>query len=1189
MYGGSMAKTHKLWRFFPIQSELTKKISSTFNVSEIISQLLINRGIDNEHEVQEFLYGDIKDLEDPFLLKHIDKAVNRIIQAINHAEKIVIYGDYDVDGITSTVLMLRAFRQLGAQVDYYIPDRQNEGYGLSIEALESLIQDGAKLVISVDCGISAAKEIECVKNRLDIIITDHHEPPSILPDALAVINPKQVDCAYPDKNLSGVGVAFKVCQAIWLKLNKGELNQYLDLVAVGTIADIVPLVGENRILVKCGLKQLVITKNLGLQALLNSCGVDGNSIDAGKVGYVLAPRLNAAGRLGQASLAVELLIAEDQEKAVEVAACLEYENSQRQLVEKEILAKAEEQLALIDVNAAKVLVLAGDNWHPGVIGIVASRLVDRYYRPTVVISIKDGVGKGSCRSIKGFNIYDALQQCGDLLLQYGGHCQAAGLSIAADRIHDLQIRLDGIAQEMLSADDYIPVLNIDAGIALDEINTGLLEQLACLAPFGMGNPSPVFACQDVVLSDLRAIGQNGRHLKFRVRRKNHYGDGIAWEMGGLTNQFQRNTLIDFAFHPEYNIWNGQCNIQLRTHDIRATIKELSDIDRLYSTECSETKYKNVLQAERFFTKIVGVTFENRQEIIAKLSEGQILQLRREPQNNYDSNAIKLETSTGEMVGYLRAELAQELAREIDQGCVYKCNITAVTGGGDCPLGVNILIYRDCQMQCNEIPAEFMADAEVVRQALLGDRDYHDSQKLVLEQLTAQNNVLAIMGTGRGKSAVFQTHAAMLALGQKKITIIIYPLRALVNDQFINLSRNLDKLGLKIFKGNGTLSTAERAALYAALYKGDIDILLTTPEFAEANLELLMAQAGRIGFFVIDECHHISHSAKQRSVYRRLDHILKKLQNPLVLGVTATADADTVNTIKHALGIEKVIIDKTVRNNLVVADYRNIADKFNYIANIVKRQEKTLIFVNSRKKAVELAMQLREHLPELDQQIGFYHAGLNNEWRVNVESWFRQGILKVVVATSAFGEGVDFSDIRHVIKYHLAFNLTTFNQQCGRAGRDGQAATIHLLFGSEDIKLNNLILKESSPERTTIGSIYLVLKGEYSNCQKVELTNQQIADQVNEKYREMVSDRGVSVAIRILEELNLLWRESIGKNRIIYLYPAPSHKLDLEQSGTYYEGMLEKTEFSLFAQRIMRVTTEEILTCINRPLYPEEYI
>ncbi|HEY3423402.1 MAG TPA: single-stranded-DNA-specific exonuclease RecJ, partial [Negativicutes bacterium] len=409
----------------------------------------------------------------------------------------------------------------------------------------------------------------------DVIITDHHQPPEQLPAALAIINPKQPDCTYADKYLAGVGVAFKLCQALWQKKDGTDaaVLEYLDMVAIGTIADIVPLMGENRILVKLGLQTLANTANIGLQALITVCDLQNSKIDTGKVGFVIAPRLNAVGRIGRASTGVELLTVKDATMANELAIHLDNENSARQIVEKEIQDIAETLMADVDLNTAKTLVLAGEDWHSGVIGIVASRLVEKYYRPVVMISVKDGIGKGSCRSIAGFDIYDALYKCADLLIQFGGHRQAAGLSILPENIAKLRERLNQIAAETLTEEDYIPVLNIDSFVPLEEINTAFLEQLSCLAPHGMGNPSPVFACEELLIADLRSIGQGGRHLKLKIKRNQISSDVIAWNMGSWVNELQRNSCIDLAFLPEINEWQGQRSIQLKAHDVRQTVKK----------------------------------------------------------------------------------------------------------------------------------------------------------------------------------------------------------------------------------------------------------------------------------------------------------------------------------------------------------------------------------------------------------------------------------------------------------------------------------------------------------------------------------------------------------------------------------------------------------------------------------------
>ncbi|HWR45357.1 single-stranded-DNA-specific exonuclease RecJ [Sporomusa sp.] len=576
-----MARLKKAWRLFPVKRELACELSRKLNISEFIAQTLINRGVTDDTAATEFLHAGSEYIANPYLLKGMNAAVERIAQAVAGHEKITIYGDYDVDGITSCAIVYKTLIRLGASVEYYIPDRQSEGYGLNGIALENLIKSGTKLIITVDCGISAVKEVKAVLNQLDIVITDHHQPPAELPTALAIINPKQPDCPYPEKNLAGVGVAFKLCQALWQHYNGADSRfyDYLDIVAIGTVADIVPLTGENRVLVKTGLAQLTTTENTGISALLEVCGLRGKPVDSGSVGFVIAPRLNAVGRVSQAAVGVDLLITDDLSYARKLACLLDEENSARQAIEKVILTKAEEQLAAIDVSTAHVLVLAGEEWHSGVIGIVASRLVDKYYKPVIMISVRAGDGKGSCRSIPAFDMYEALTRCSDLLTQFGGHRQAAGLTVPVDNISLLRERLNTIAAESLSESDYIPVLNIDSVLPLKEINATFIEQLACLEPYGFGNPSPVFACQNVQLGEKKLVGQQSRHLKLKLKNS-AVNDVIAWNMGELSDSLACDENIDLVFVPKYNEWQGQKNIQLTAHDIRQSIaidrKEILD-------------------------------------------------------------------------------------------------------------------------------------------------------------------------------------------------------------------------------------------------------------------------------------------------------------------------------------------------------------------------------------------------------------------------------------------------------------------------------------------------------------------------------------------------------------------------------------------------------------------------------------
>ncbi len=571
----------KIWNFAAENAEEKKILAGQLGISEVLAGILLHRGFTDQESASCFLAVEKQPFHDPGLLKDMDKAVSRIETAISKRQRIVIYGDYDVDGITATALLVRALRRLDAIVDFYIPDRQKEGYGFNPAALEKLAEAN-DLLISVDCGISAVNEIASVR-EMDVIITDHHLPGVELPPALAVVNPHREDCSYPDKNLAGVGVAFKLCQALWQKLKQTTFDCDLELVALGTIADIVPLLGENRRIVKSGLAALNKTEIAGLAALIDVCDLEGKRIDAGHVGFVLAPRLNAAGRLASAAAGVDLLLKTDVSAARRIATELNEENIERQLTEREILEAAEAALKEIEIEREKVLVLAGENWHSGVIGIVASRIVEKYYKPVIIIGIKDGIGKGSCRSIRGFHMYEALADCEDLLLGFGGHAQAAGLSILPENIPLLRDKLSEIAATKLTAADYIPVLDIEASLPINAVEPQLIEELAALEPYGMGNPRPLFACQNTAVRSAKKMGREGAHLRLELTQGRASASAIAWNKGEQAPDLQ-GIELDVAFQPELNVWQGRTSVQLKVQDLRpaeAPFPTREEIGRVY--------------------------------------------------------------------------------------------------------------------------------------------------------------------------------------------------------------------------------------------------------------------------------------------------------------------------------------------------------------------------------------------------------------------------------------------------------------------------------------------------------------------------------------------------------------------------------------------------------------------------------
>ena len=562
----------KRWRLCKGDQEKENILIRELGVNPIVAKLMVNRHIDVD-EGRQFLQGTLSDLLDPFTLKDMDVAVSLVLETIESHKPIVIYGDYDVDGITATSVLYRLLKKLGADVTYYIPERQSEGYGLNLEALEHLIERGTALVITVDCGISSYDIVEAVRDRIDMIITDHHTAPDMIPRAKAVINHKQKDCPYKDKNLSGVGVAFKLCQALWLTKHGEWYLDDLDIVALGTVADVVPLVGENRIIVKSGLEKMNREPNLGIKKLIDVAGLHERTITSGHIGFTLAPRLNAAGRVTHATRAVELLVTDDEDIVEAIAEELNETNRERQELERNIHELARVDVANQGHKADYVTIVAGEEWHPGVIGIVASRLVEEFYKPTLVISIHDGVGKGSCRSIDGFNIYDALKSCEDILLQFGGHAAAAGFSIDANRIDELRERLTKYCKAVITEEEYIPVVAIDAELPVDDIDVDIIDRVSDLEPYGMANSTPVFAIMEATVQDIMLMGQLKNHCKIIFETSNGTLDAIAWNRPDLFKSIFVGTVVKVAFSLQKNEWQGMVSPQLMIQAIEPLTEE----------------------------------------------------------------------------------------------------------------------------------------------------------------------------------------------------------------------------------------------------------------------------------------------------------------------------------------------------------------------------------------------------------------------------------------------------------------------------------------------------------------------------------------------------------------------------------------------------------------------------------------
>jgi len=553
-------------------NSLGKRLAHELNIPLVIANILVDREITTDEKAMKFFKPRLNDLYDPFLMKNMNHAVDRLQEALKNKEDILIYGDYDVDGITSCSLLYLYLNEMTDKVHFFIPDRLKEGYGFSPRGVEEAKKLGVTLIITVDCGITACDEIAGAQDSgIDVIVTDHHEPGMHLPPACAILNPMLPACPYPFKGLAGVGVAFKFAQAMNISIGRdiSHLVQYADLVAIGSAADIVPLVDENRILVKEGIERINQRQNVGLNALLDVAQLNNCFIGTGQILFGIAPRINAVGRLGSAERAVNMFTTTNRMKAYEIAKVLESENKQRKSIEEDTFNLAYE-LAMdeFDAETSDPLVLISEGWHPGVIGIVASRLVDKFYRPVVLVALDDGIGKGSIRSIPEYDVFSALQKCGGFLKEFGGHKYAAGLTIEEANIRKFKEAFKKNVRETLDISELVPKLKIDARITLDQIDEGFYKILKHFAPFGMQNARPVFVAENLeIVGTPIVVGKN--HLKLSLRQGNKVLPAIGFNMGDRIDQLEIGIpKFNFAFVIEENTWRGTSTIQLQIKDMR---------------------------------------------------------------------------------------------------------------------------------------------------------------------------------------------------------------------------------------------------------------------------------------------------------------------------------------------------------------------------------------------------------------------------------------------------------------------------------------------------------------------------------------------------------------------------------------------------------------------------------------------
>jgi single-stranded-DNA-specific exonuclease len=1199
------------WNVASADEAAVASLAASAGLDPVVARVLVLRGQTTSEQARRFMTPDLeRDWRDPEALPGMPACADAVAAAVRSGRDIVVFGDFDVDGLTAAALTCRGLATMGAKVRAVVPHRFDEGYGLTAASVERLIGMRPDIVITVDCGIGSADEVAMLRaSGVDVVVTDHHEPGVGTPEGVPVCDPKLDPTTF--QGLAGAGVALKLVAAVGARLGAPDVWRDLtDLAAIGTVGDIVPLLDENRPIVADGLARTRAHPRPGVAALCEVAGADVAAITTDRIAFALAPRLNAAGRIADPAEALDLLLADDPMLAAGLARTLDGYNTVRQAAEADLADEALRAAAAAWRDDARVLVLAGEGWHEGVRGIVASRVVGRYGVPALVFSIEEGEARGSGRSVGAVDLHAALTACSDLLIRFGGHAAAVGATLPAGDLQPLADRLQTVLSA-LPAEMFERRLTVDAEIPLHEATRDLVAAIGALEPFGEANARPLLGTRGVFLNSASRVGKAGEHLKFEAYDGVSSVPAIAFRCPDAAGMVGQRAAVDVAYSLESDTWRGRDRVQIMVralvpHEAPADAPAAELVDELFADAeriLARGDYEGIADADSFHTKLAGVSFEGRQDVVTRLEPGTVLRLVRQPDNEYDTNAVAVMAPTGEQVGFLNRRLAAVLAPALDAGAEWEVSVTDVTGTEEAgSRGVNVLLARPGLEDDAERDAELRAArrAELtalapeelesaVTRALIGERVPHAAQAEALAHLGAGRSCLTVMATGRGKSFIFQAHAARIALARAEAGVFVYPLRALVADQAFHLTDAFSELGLSVRLITGETSPTARDELFAALADGGVDTLLTTPEFLERHATRF-AESGRVRFVVVDEAHHVGLArAGHRPAYSRLGEALETLGHPVVCAVTATAGPEVADTVRTTLGIDATVVDATRRENLRVADRRGLADKVAHLAALAVAGEKIIVYVNSRDESVRIAMRLRDASPHLTHRAAFYNGGLSRAARHAVERAFRAGEITAIVATSAFGEGVDIPDVRHVALYHLPFNRVEFNQMCGRAGRDGAPSTVHVLFGERDGRVNELVLASSAPDLDDLRALYAGLRDRAAAATEadgwVEATNAELAADVKKRRpKTRMNDRGVSTGLGIFREVGFVTGEGSGAYRRLRLLPVED-KVDLTTSVRYSEGVEETEEFAEFRTWVLKASADELRAAFDRPILP----
>lgn len=1140
--------------------DLVAKLTRTHNLPRLVARVLVSLGYDSYEKITRYLSATLeRDWEDPRLIPGLVPCVGRIQEAIEKHERICVFGDFDVDGVCALAIMCQALEALGAYVHPYFPDRERFDSGLTPELIDDISHALApKLLITLDCGIDAATAVAYAKRLgIDVVVGDHHEEnPQTLPRTPYICNPKhRVPAPAPapaSYDLAGAGVALKMVCELGRRFDLPLLWQDgIELATLATLADTMVLSRENKALVQEGINRLRYTRSVGIMALAKLANIDIHSVTAEELPFSIIPRLNTAGRMNRASLAFALLTSRDLAHASQYAHTLEELNTKRKEITASMTQEAFRAAAAQIEAHEKLIVVSSSSWEEGIKGVVSARLAHKCHVPSFVFTIHDGIAKGSGRSTGTIDLFRSLDCVRDSIIRAGGHKQAVGVTIRADLLPLFTSRLRAYLATLPSS-MFADTLKVSSVVSIRELSIDDINSLELLAPFGKGNPRPLFMLKDVELMRIRRVGAHEQNLRFDVCADAKKIAAIAF--GGAQ------ALADVI--GEASCSSADPGVRSREH---RQLRPHVDIIFTPICEVRQGRVRPKLIVKACFPSSSDETLT--QPASAPATPAPTASAFMPPTPTTPA-PVPVPTAPTSFSAY-------SLDKQIDF-CV---------------------------------------------RALIGSHPLLRAQAEALKRLVRHENCLCVMATGRGKSLIFQVFALMLALKHEGMSIFVYPLRALLSDQYEHLLRAVRPLGLKVCMLSGDVSMSDRRDIYAAIARNEMDIVLTTPEF----LALHRARFGaRVRFVVFDEAHHLAGAKRgNRVMYGEMPRILTELGNPCVLAVSATVSNASALEIMHLLSIraENVLADPYIRANLHLVDHRVSGKRDAILPSIIASSKKTIIYVYSRGAAQALTNLLRHRLPHLAARIAFYHAGLSREQRRRIEEAFRTPALSALVATSAFGEGVNVGDVDAIAMYGLVPSLDDFNQMSGRAGRAGQPATIYVLYELEDIAHIKQLLQAQYPSYDDLRYIYGELRarcrlaGDSPNMQGKSATAPTpaptetsahsqtgvISAQLNALAEEIYSDSQLPLAFRIsrlkaalaiFQELGICYvsaqrSQEMSQESDFYDIRMTNSSVPvmLEKSLYYCEALAMVDAFRDFCDWAYTASEHELLARINTPIYP----